>query len=108
MFLGSLNDGEQVEECICALVGTECAGVLHLDLDLPDAPFTCIIWRYRRVFKEVEDLVPAFDESFLELSELLRHVFEVFHQQCVKPDQPRLFVDDGLRILVTLMDGLLQ
>ena len=71
--------------------------------------FTCIVVRwYRRILKEVEDVVSAFDKSFLELSELLCHVFKILCQQSVKLCQPRLFVDDGLRILVAFMDGLLQ
>ena len=66
MFLSGLYDGEQIEECICPSIGTEGARVLHLNLDLSDSPFTCIIiGRYRRVLEEVEDVVPALDESIL-------------------------------------------
>ena len=91
MFLSGLYDGEQVKKGICSFVGTESARVLHFDLDLSDSPFTCIIIRrYRRILKEVEDIVPALDETFLELSELLSHVFKVFRQQPIKPYQPRL------------------
>ena len=102
-------ESRSVKKGICSFVGTESARVLHFDLDLSDSPFTCIIIRrYRRILKEVEDIVPALDETFLELSELLSHVFKVFRQQPIKPYQPRLLVDDGLRVLVALVDGLLQ
>lgn len=43
MFLSGLYDGDQIEECICSSIGTEGTGVLHLNLDLSDAPFTTVI-----------------------------------------------------------------
>ena len=61
-----LYDVEQFEKGICPSIRTESSGVLQFDLYLSDSPFTCvIIGRYRWILEEVEDVVPALDESIL-------------------------------------------
>ena len=85
MLLGSFHNGKQVEESICSFIGPEGARVLHFDLDLSDASFTCIVvGRYRRVFKKVEYVVSALDETFPELSELFFHVLEILGKQRIQ------------------------
>ena len=60
MFLGGLNNGENVKECVRSLIRPECAGVLHLDFDLSDSPLTGIVvgW-YDGILQKVEGEVGA-------------------------------------------------
>lgn len=93
MFFGSLNYGPYLKERIRSPVRPEGAGVFHLDLDISYSPLApIIVRRYERILKEVEQMVPAFDQPVSHSSEVLFRFVGPFFYQPVKPFEPWLLV----------------
>lgn len=62
----------QIHECVGSEVRTEASRVLEFYLQFPYAAFrSIVVWRYCRVFEEVENIIPTFEQSIFESGELL-------------------------------------
>ena len=89
MLLSCFYERMKFKKSVRSEVRTKCIGVLQFDFQLAYSPFASVIVRGdHRIFKETEDVVPAFDQAFFEGDELLPKPFYILFEQIVQTFNP--------------------